>query len=173
MSFTLRKPELGKAVTMSRLMVSRSLSAVFFCRITAARGTMVVLLLAFALPAASAELVPPVALVVVDRLAAPEGKSLPEVRWLLQVPGEPAVDEQAVTALNRKSYLRCRTLLPGDCRPQVEKSYRTPAGANSSSGARRLSIRRASFTRTRGSLGSRWSISWNWATENRPRQPRT
>lgn len=136
MSFTLRKPELGKAVTMSRLMVSRSLSAVFFCRITAARGTMVVLLLAFALPAASAELVPPVALVVVDRLAAPEGKSLPEVRWLLQVPGEPAVDEQAVTALNRKSYLRCRTLLPGDCRPQVEKSYRTPAGANSSSVAR-------------------------------------
>jgi hypothetical protein len=77
----------------------------------------------------------PGAVVVVDRLAAPEGKTLPEVRWLLQVPAEPTVDERAVTALNRKSYLRCRTLLPGDCRPQVEKSYRTPAGANSSSGA--------------------------------------
>ena len=76
----------------------------------------------------------PGVVVIVDRLAAPEGKSLPEVRWLLQVPGEPAVNGQTVTALNRKSYLRCRALLPGGCRPQIEKSYRTPAGANSSSG---------------------------------------
>ncbi len=43
---------------MNRLTVRGSLSAVFFRRITAARGSMVVLLLAFALPAA-AELVPP------------------------------------------------------------------------------------------------------------------
>ena len=76
----------------------------------------------------------PGTVVVVDHLAAPEGKSLPEVSWLLQVPGKPAVGGSAVTALNGKSYLRCHPLLPGDCRPQVEKSYRTPAGANSSSG---------------------------------------
>ena len=76
----------------------------------------------------------PGTVVVVDHLVAPEGKSLPEVSWLLQVPGKPAVEGSAVTALNGKSFLRCRPLLPGDSRPHVEKSYRTPAGANSSSG---------------------------------------
>ena len=76
----------------------------------------------------------PGTVVIVDHLAAPAGKTLPEVRWLLQVPGVPTVNERAVTALNGKSYLRCRPLSPGDSRPQVEKSYRTPAGANSSSG---------------------------------------
>jgi hypothetical protein len=71
---------------------------------------------------------------VVDQLAAPEGKSLPEVRWLLQGPGQPEIDGATATANNGKSYLRCRALVPGAGRPQVEPSYRTPAGANSSSG---------------------------------------
>jgi hypothetical protein len=70
---------------------------------------------------------------VVDHLEAPEGKSLPEVRWLLQVPARPEVDGQAVTAANAKSWLRCRPLLPGGT-PKVENSYRTPAGPNPASG---------------------------------------
>jgi hypothetical protein len=76
---------------------------------------------------------------VVDHLAAPEGRSLPEVRWLLQVPGRPEIDGQAVVARNAKSYLRC-VALPGRGRPQaavtvtVENSYPTPAGANSAKG---------------------------------------
>jgi hypothetical protein len=71
---------------------------------------------------------------IVDQLAAPEGKSLPEVRWLLHVPGKPEVDGATVTASNGKSYLQCRSLVVGADRPQVGTSYRTPAGPNSSGG---------------------------------------
>ncbi|MGA2065773.1 MAG: heparinase II/III family protein [Thermoguttaceae bacterium] len=74
---------------------------------------------------------------VVDQVAAPEGRSLPEVRWLLQVPGRPEIDGQAVVVRNAKSYLRCVALAVRG-RPQgalsVENSYPTPAGANSTKG---------------------------------------
>jgi hypothetical protein len=75
----------------------------------------------------------PGTLVVVDQLAAPEGKTVPEVRWLLHVPGLPEVSGQTVTASHARGYLRCRSLVPGGP-PQVEASYRTPAGPSSSSG---------------------------------------
>ena len=44
----------------------------------------------------------PGTVVIVDHLAAPAGKTLPEVRWLLQVPGAPTVNERAVTARKRQ-----------------------------------------------------------------------
>ena len=75
----------------------------------------------------------PGTVMVVDQLAAPEGKTLPEVRWLLHVPGRPEMDGPTVTAFNSRSYLRCRALDSG-CRAQVKDSYRTPAGPSSSSG---------------------------------------
>jgi hypothetical protein len=98
---------------------------------------------------------------VVDQIAAPEGRSLPEVRWLLQVPGRPEIDGGAVVVRNASSYLRCvalpvRDVGKGDrhllceapegpfrqkvpvpfSRPtvSVENSYPTPAGANSGKG---------------------------------------
>jgi hypothetical protein len=71
---------------------------------------------------------------VVDHLEAPEGKSLPEVRWLLQVPGKPEVEGRSATAANAKSWLRCRPLVPG-APPKVEDSLPTPAGPNNDNGA--------------------------------------
>jgi hypothetical protein len=76
---------------------------------------------------------PPGTVIVVDQLAAPEGKTLPEVRWLLNVPGRPEIGDSTVTTLNPRSYLRCRALEPG-CRAHVEDSYRTPAGPSTSAG---------------------------------------
>jgi len=74
---------------------------------------------------------------VVDQIAAPAGRSLPEIRWLLQVPGQPEIAGGVVVVRNAKSYLRC-TALPVRGRPQgaltVENSYPTPAGANSGKG---------------------------------------
>jgi heparinase II/III-like protein len=75
----------------------------------------------------------PGAIVVVDQIAAPEGKKLPEVRWLLQLPGKPSLEGGAATATNGKSWLRCRDLLPGvDAR--AEPSLPAPAGPVSSGG---------------------------------------
>jgi hypothetical protein len=77
---------------------------------------------------------------VVDRIAAPQGKSLPEVRWLVQVPGRPQLDARAAIARNSKSFLRCMPLAgegvaaPLPASPQVEDSYPSPAGANSAKG---------------------------------------
>jgi hypothetical protein len=50
---------------------------------------------------------------VVDQLAAPQGKELPEVGWLLHVPGQPKVEGAGLAATNGKAWLRCRSLLPG------------------------------------------------------------
>ena len=72
-------------------------------------------------------------IVVLDQLAAPEGKTLPEVRWLLQVPTRPEFNDQVLTAANSRSYLRCRAFL-ADGRVQLEDSYRTAAGPSSASG---------------------------------------
>jgi hypothetical protein len=75
----------------------------------------------------------PSTVIVVDQLAAPEGTTLPEVHWLLHVPGQPQIAGQTITASNARSYLRCRSLAPGRP-PQFEASYRTPAGPSNSSG---------------------------------------
>ncbi len=60
--------------------------------------------------------------VVVDHLAAPEGKSLPEVEWLLHFPSEPTLDEAGLWASNGTSWIRCRAVLPGSTRPAVTAS---------------------------------------------------
>jgi hypothetical protein len=57
--------------------------------------------------------------VVVDRLHAVPGKELPEVQWLLQLPGPPKEEDGGVAASNGKSWLRCRALLPGEATPAV------------------------------------------------------
>ncbi len=75
----------------------------------------------------------PGTVLVVDQLAAPAGKSLPEVRWLLHVPARPMIDGSTVTAFNPRSYLRCRALEP-ESALQIENSYSTPAGPSSSTG---------------------------------------
>jgi hypothetical protein len=75
----------------------------------------------------------PGTVVIVDQLAASEGKTLPEVRWLLQAPGQAEAGGSTVTAFNSRSYLRCRALEPG-CLSRIEASYRTAAGPSSSSG---------------------------------------
>ena len=76
----------------------------------------------------------PGTIVIIDRLAAPEGKSLPEVRWLLQTPAAPRIEGGTVIALNAAGYLRCRSLAPDGPAPAVEDSYRTPAGPTSPGG---------------------------------------
>jgi len=62
----------------------------------------------------------PGTVVAVDQLIPPEGRSLPEVQWLLQVPKPPTVEGPGVWASNGKSWLRCRTLFPGGSNPTVE-----------------------------------------------------
>ncbi|MCG3181314.1 MAG: hypothetical protein BIFFINMI_03694 [Phycisphaerae bacterium] len=73
----------------------------------------------------------PATVVVVDRLAAPAGRELGEVKWLLNVPGKPEglkVADGVLVAGNGKSWLRCRTLLGGKGNPTVEAGYPTPEG---------------------------------------------
>jgi len=53
-------------------------------------------------------------IVIVDHLVAPEGKTLPEVQWLLQLPQEPEVHGRQVSASNGESWLLCRELAPRD-----------------------------------------------------------
>ena len=67
----------------------------------------------------------PGTVVVVDRIAAPAGKKLPEVSWLLHVPGRPAVGAAAATATNGKAWLRCQPLLPGGVKPEVKPGQKT------------------------------------------------
>ena len=50
---------------------------------------------------------------VVDQLAAPEGRELGEILWLLHVPAGARFADGALVATNGKSFLRCRQLLPG------------------------------------------------------------
>ena len=58
-------------------------------------------------------LVRPGAVVVVDQLAAPGGREIGEVQWLVHVPKGPKIEDGLLTASNGKSWLRCRQLLPG------------------------------------------------------------
>ena len=62
----------------------------------------------------------PSTVVVVDQLAAPKGKDLPEVQWLLQLPKPPKVRFGSVLTDNGKSWIRCRPLFPGPSVPKVE-----------------------------------------------------
>lgn len=61
----------------------------------------------------------PDTVVVVDRLQAPPGKDLPDVKWLLQLPTQPRHEGASVVASNGKSWLRCRGILPGGATPEV------------------------------------------------------
>ncbi|HOX06903.1 MAG TPA: heparinase II/III family protein [Planctomycetota bacterium] len=62
----------------------------------------------------------PGTIAIVDQLAAPQGKDLPEVTWPLHVTGQPKVDGAGVSAGNGKAWLRCRALLPaGAAAPAV------------------------------------------------------
>jgi len=49
-------------------------------------------------------------IVIVDHLIAPEGKTVPETQWLLQLPQEPEVHETQVSVSNGESWLRCQSL---------------------------------------------------------------
>lgn len=64
-------------------------------------------------------LVRPDRVVVVDQLAAPAGKQVPEVQWLLQFPAKPAVEGSQSWAANGKSWIRCRPILPGAAVPEI------------------------------------------------------
>lgn len=61
----------------------------------------------------------PATVVVVDQLLAPQGKELPEVQWLLQLPGAPTLDGGTLRSSNGKSWIRCRPVLPGGAVPVV------------------------------------------------------
>ncbi len=64
----------------------------------------------------------PNTVVIVDNLAPPDGKKLPEVRWLLNVPREKLEFALGVAATaNEKSWLRCRSLTSEEL-PVIEKS---------------------------------------------------
>jgi hypothetical protein len=64
----------------------------------------------------------PGTVVIVDRLAAPEGRKLGEVQWLLHVPKPARIEDAVVTAANGKSWLRCRELLPPRGTPEAAAS---------------------------------------------------
>jgi len=62
---------------------------------------------------------------VVDHLAAPQGKVLPEVSWLLHLPAKPGLAGSALVVNNRKAWLRCRPLLSGGQPPAVKEGRAT------------------------------------------------
>ena len=59
-------------------------------------------------------------IVIVDQVAAPSGRPLPEVQWLLQLPKAPTVQGSTFWAANGGSWLRCRPLLPGGSLPEID-----------------------------------------------------
>jgi hypothetical protein len=67
----------------------------------------------------------PGTIVIVDQLAAVEGRKLPDVQWLLNVPDGAKAADGVVTADNGKSWLRCHSLLPPASQPEVQASYPT------------------------------------------------
>jgi hypothetical protein len=58
--------------------------------------------------------------VIVDQVAAPPGRPMPEVQWLLQLPKAPTVQGSSFWTANAASWLRCRPLLPGGSLPETE-----------------------------------------------------
>jgi hypothetical protein len=68
----------------------------------------------------------PGTIVIVDQLVAAEGKPVPNVEWLLQVPtAAPEVARGSIVMKNAKSWLRCRSLSAPDVAPEVGKSQQT------------------------------------------------
>ena len=63
--------------------------------------------------------------IIVDHLVAPQGKTLPDVQWLLQFPQEPEVNKRQVRASNGESWLRCKSFpaekgeTPGELKPDI------------------------------------------------------
>ncbi len=84
----------------------------------------------------------PNTVVVVDHLVPPDGKTLPEVKWLLQLPTKKLSTGKGFAAsANEKSWLHCRSLTSQE-EPVVEKSLVTQLGNNK----RKLSkVSRANF----------------------------
>ncbi len=66
---------------------------------------------------------------VVDHLAAPAGKELPEVSWLLHVPGKPGLAAGQATTTNGKSWLRCRAILHRGATPTMTPGLKTQLSA--------------------------------------------
>lgn len=58
--------------------------------------------------------------IIVDHLVAPQGKTLPDVQWLLQLPQEPEVHERQVSASNGESWLLCNSFPTKDTELQSE-----------------------------------------------------
>lgn len=52
----------------------------------------------------------PGTIVVVDQLDAFPGQTLPQIQWLLQLPAEPAKEDNAFAASNGKAWIRCRPI---------------------------------------------------------------
>ena len=79
--------------------------------------------------------------VVVDHLVAPDGKELPEIQWLLQVPKEPNLEETVATVSTAKSWLRCTPVMPEVSAPAVSATdVSTHCVSYSYSGASELSL---------------------------------
>ncbi len=66
---------------------------------------------------------------VVDHLAAPAGKSLPEVSWLLHVPAKPKLAAAGLSVDNGQAWLRCRAILPGGVAPLMTPGLKTQLSA--------------------------------------------
>ena len=93
----------------------------------------------------------PGTVVVVDRITPPDGASLPDVQWLLHLPGKPDAQTAGagvVTTNNGRSWLRCRALVPGGVTPTIEAAHQTPEGGppDRAVKAKLMDTSRAAFT---------------------------
>lgn len=64
----------------------------------------------------------PGTIIVVDRLAAAAGKSVPEIEWLVQLPDRPTPRGDALWVSNGTSWLTCRPVLPGHVTPTIAET---------------------------------------------------
>jgi len=78
---------------------------------------------------------------VVDHLAAPAGKQLSKVQWLVQLPVNPEINGTSAVASNGLSWIRCTPLMPEASTPAVSAtSVETYRVSYSYSGGSRLSL---------------------------------
>jgi hypothetical protein len=72
----------------------------------------------------------PNTLVVVDTLVPSQGKNLPEVRWMIHLPGNKLISGKGfVETANERSWLRCRSMVSEE-KPVVEESMKTQLGSD-------------------------------------------
>ncbi len=72
----------------------------------------------------------PGTIVIVDTLVPADGKNVPEVTWMLNVPKEDVkADKDTVTVSRNGSWMRCRDLLSA-AKPVIEDSHLTQLGGN-------------------------------------------